>query len=227
MDEENVYFYYGTDNLELDITIPINPSHPSQKKFEFGNGFYLSEYVNVAIDYARNGQLDRYLQNMNCENEEDIKRLINGDIYNVNIHRYLINKKNIVNDNKITRICTDKFSYKKTIQDTIRGYKKDSTYAPEYYYTYGLLCGEFWDNNIEDLDKYENFEDECVKNMKKIVDDNGYEIDCIQLCLHKNKVAILKHEYVNINCEILKTDNEYLSIIYDLFKAGDAVKSAI
>ena len=80
MDEENVYFYYGTDNLELDITIPINPSHPSQKKFEFGNGFYLSEYVNVAIDYARNGQLDRYLQNMNCENEEDIKRLINGDI---------------------------------------------------------------------------------------------------------------------------------------------------
>ena len=152
MDEENVYFYYGTDNLELDITIPINPSHPSQKKFEFGNGFYLSEYVNVAIDYARNGQLDRYLQNMNCENEEDIKRLINGDIYNVNIHRYLINKKNIVNDNKITRICTDKFSYKKTIQDTIRGYKKDSTYAPEYYYTYGLLCGEFWDNNIEDLD---------------------------------------------------------------------------
>lgn len=32
MDEENVYFYYGTDNLELDITIPINPSHPSQKK---------------------------------------------------------------------------------------------------------------------------------------------------------------------------------------------------
>ena len=25
MDEENVYFYYGTDNLELDITIPINP----------------------------------------------------------------------------------------------------------------------------------------------------------------------------------------------------------
>ena len=63
--------------------------------------------------------------------------------------------------------------------------------------------------------------------MKKIVDDNGYEIDCIQLCLHKNKVAILKHEYVNINCEILKTDNEYLSIINDLFKAGDAVKSAI
>ena len=149
MDEENVYFYYGTDNLELDITIPINPSHPSQKKFEFGNGFYLSEYVNVAIDYARNGQLDRYLQNMNCENEEDIKRLINGDIYNVNIHRYLINKKNIVNDNKITRICTDKFSYKKTIQDTIKiqlMHQSITTLMDYYVESFGIIILRIWIN---------------------------------------------------------------------------------
>lgn len=49
--EEEIYLYYGTQNLDLDIKYKIDPDYNSGKKFEFGNGFYLTPNRELAESY--------------------------------------------------------------------------------------------------------------------------------------------------------------------------------
>jgi len=208
LNEDDRYFYYGTANLNLDVKIMINPKYEAQKKFEFGNGFYLTPYKNVAKDYARSGILKNYLENMDEENDDNIKALIDGTIFKAHIHKYEVDVRKI-KDGKL-RTCMDIDSYKKVIRDTIDGYRSNEKYWTNYDYTYGILCGRYWDENIE---LQYGFEEKCAKNMMKTINENNDEVYSIQLCLHNSRSAIINHTYEVITDEIDDSEEDFEDLI--------------
>lgn len=192
-------FYYGTSNLDLDVKVAIDPNYPSLKKFEFGNGFYLSPYKNVATDYARDGILIDYLKSKSLNDEKIIKDLISGDIFKANIHTYEIDLDVV---SKSIRLCNNIDQYEVILKETIEGYRTNENYSPKEQCTYGRLCGKYWDDNVDASLLKSGFEKECKENMMTIVDDNGKEVPAEQLCLHHNKECIKGHKYNTITGEI-------------------------
>lgn len=204
-------FFYGTANLDLDVGIEIDPNYENLNKFEFGNGFYLSPYKNVAIDYARNGILEKYLKSTDLSDESNVEALLDGSIFKANIHKYKINLESVEPNN--FRMCSNEDQYEELIKKTLEGYKNYEVYSPKEEYTYGMLCGKYWDENAKDHMFEECFAKKCRENMMIVLDDDGNEVNAKQLCLHHNRDYIEEHDYTTITSEIFSDEQAIEKII--------------
>lgn len=201
--EDKITLFYGTKDLKLEVEYPIDPIYCKTKGtppsvFEFGLGFYLTPYLEIALGYTY-GKLISSADNMEIEFPD----LING--YNdFHIHSYEID----LNSSEINLdSCLLPEEFKKELYNTIKGYKENKYYNKDKDITIGLMCGTFWDAENSSYDKFEknpkfekdkdinNFIENCIESID-MIKNNSEEPDIpVQYCLHKNKNLLSNHRY--------------------------------
>lgn len=168
-----INMYYGTSDEKLGDTIEIDPEYNTGKFFEFGNGFYLTVSKDMAASYAEIGAANKFLIESTI-NEEFEKNVVYNFSCKCYVHELIIDYKELMKEKKIIFETIDE--YKNVIKETLQGYSKDRDYRPNRLFTFGLLCGAYWDKNIDKVKSpYDKFIEKCGKNMS----------DVKQLCIHK------------------------------------------
>ena len=205
---EIITLYYGTDDLtrlRIDpqryLKEPMSDSS-NMKVFEFGGGFYLTPQCNVAVQYAFQNLFKK--SKFNTNSDKTRKDTMKGGML-ANIHMYKFNLDQIMNlDN---RICIQNDEYKNVLKSTLQGYHQNPNYYPNKFLTYGLLCGDYWDNTFKNANSQlissiilniDNFISDCVSNMKYVYDDYDKKICATQYCLHQDTKPLIEHRYITI-----------------------------
>ena len=168
-----IKMYYGTSDEKLGDTIEIDPEYNTGKVFEFGNGFYLAVSKDMAASYAEIGAANKFLMEHTIDKEFE-KSVVYDFSCKCYIHELTIDYEELMKEKKLVFETVEE--YKEVIKETLNGYSKDKNYRPDRLFTFGLLCGSYWDRHIEKIKSpYESFIDKCSKNMSNVK----------QLCIHK------------------------------------------
>lgn len=167
-----IHMYYGTGDESLGRTIEIDPEFKQTKKFEFGGGFYLSVSKDMAASYAELGVANSFLDKPINEEMEDY--IVNGFTAKCYVHELIIDYNELLKEKNL--IFETKNEYKHVITETLKGYHNNINYRPNRVFTYGLMCGSYWDKEIGKIEwPYDEFINNCINYMSKVK----------QLCIHK------------------------------------------
>lgn len=201
-----IYLYYGTKNLELDFKYKIDPEFDGNKKFEFGNGFYLTPNKELAESYIRHGLL---VDSVKPEKRPSLKEMINGISGEGHLHIYEFNCTALLNDGKVKWFeGTDE--YRKVLEETLNGYNENTNYRPDRDATWGPICGQFWDDYWEK----NNFDGKTLSN-KDLINKCVEQIERFdrkkekQICIHRKNIGkcsknILSDYLKKVDCKKVK-----------------------
>lgn len=225
MEQDKIILYYGTNNPELERSIKIDPKHNGGRYFEFGNGFYLAQDIEIAIDYALRAELD---DNKKISDDEIEKTLTGERLYNKSsiIHKYSLNLnefkvacdieaecynyKNYICNKKGIRECLSKNSYKSILKDTLYGYINDRDYRPNCQLTKGIICGKYWDEEAEKFIKNNGIISKDIDDFVNICYEKGIckeNKDIIQFCIHYERDFLEEHNYIFLDENNFKDNN--------------------
>lgn len=226
---KNIFLYYGTSKLNLDTNKDneIDPMYSIKNKiaprvFEYGIGFYLTPYINIAIGYA----LTSKIENLNTNSDNDISNHIRGLNKSCNIHIYELDLHTSPYDIKY---CINGNDYIRELCTTIWGYHNNLFYHKRNDLTVGRLCGHSWDDEFKNTHPYfsniiqdpfcedtHSFIWRCIHSIKEIPDNDRRYTLPIQFCLHKDRRSIIKHKHISYSAyELLNHRN----IMFELLQS--------
>lgn len=189
-DNTKNYFYYGTADLKIDTDLDpdykLNPDFDGKRKFEFGNGFYLTPDRNLAESYIRRNYYIKEIKGSN-EDESAMKQFKDGLNVIGNLHIYNLNYSKLKN-NTIVEEFEDINKFRIVLKETLEGYANNINYRPNRDATFGTICGKVWDDYwTEDNPKYGTLtNDELIKECIQEVEQKIQRgIEQRQICIHR------------------------------------------
>lgn len=201
-DDTKNYFYYGTADLKIDTDLnsdyKLNPDFNGKRKFEFGNGFYLTPDRNLAESYIRRNHYIKEIKD-SSDDEAAIKEFKNGLNIIGNLHIYNLNY-NELKSNTVVEEFEEIDRFKIVLKETLEGYDNYRDYRPNRDATFGTICGKVWDDYwTEGNPKYGTLTHnelikECIEEVEQKIQRG---IKQRQICIHRLCVGSDKKNVFN------------------------------
>lgn len=189
-----INLYYGTKNLELDFKYKIDPDFDGIKRFEFGNGFYLTPNRDLAESYIRHEFLVDSVRPAKRPSLDEMIKGINGKGH---LHIYKLDYNALSKDGKI-KSFEEIDEYRNILEETLIGYNNSIDYRPDRDATFGQICGQFWDDYWDESNPKRgtlNNKELVNKCMEEI--ENSFKKKERQICIHRKLIGTAKKNIFN------------------------------
>lgn len=184
MNDTIISVFYGTADPDFitNPSKPVIPTYNTQKIYEYGIGFYVTPSKNTAKQYAITKSID---EKISLPTEKLSINDFKNFSSNTYIHEFKVNLNTLKSLQGLEIDNSDTVTFKNELLTTIKMYRKNGLvtgYSPNRHYTFGPLCGsywdEYWDKNTFPND-VNSFVNKCILHMSEER----------QLCIHKESIG--------------------------------------